>query len=372
MTTNFPTGNSSVVKLWSERTLFDFVSDTEMLGQMLKSGTIRRVDNTSKTAGDRVTVSFLNRLTDQGLLGMQTATGLESSLTYFTDNVNIDMLRIVIANPAAYTIDAQRVLYDIPEDTYRVESEWHKVHALVGAFNQLGGNTATTITYDTQNYSGGDRLKITGLNSAIAPSTTSGVTRIVRQNGLTTDQAVAADTTATAKLTDILNCETIAQTSRPYIRPLSETSEIKYHYYVHTQCYQDLLTDASASLQYRDIQQALITSGRGEGEMQRSFVFSQTRVFNSDKICPGVDSGTSAAVANTRRNVFCGRDAAAMCFGKGYTDGKADVAGFIIKSDFTDVGNIQRISMIGIYGIKKVVFNSNDNGVIVVTNYSAI
>lgn len=372
MTTNFPTGNSSVVKLWSERTLFDFVSDTEMLGQMLKSGTIRRVDNTSKTAGDRVTVSFLNRLTDQGLLGMQSATGLESSLTYFTDNVNIDMLRIVISNPAAYTIDAQRVLYDIPEDTYRVESEWHKVHALVGAFNQFSGNTAVSITYDTEVYSGNDRLKITGLNAAIAPSTTSGVTRIIRPNGLTTDQAVAADSTATAKLTDILSCETIAQTSRPYIRPLSETSEIKYHYYVHTQCYMDLLTDASASLQYRDIQQALITSGRGEGEMQRSFVFSQTRVFNSDKIPNGVDSGTAAAVANTRRNVFLGRDAGAMCFGKGYTDGKADVAGFIIKSDFVDVGNIQRISMIGIYGIKKVVFNSNDNGVIVVTNYSSI
>lgn len=133
--TSFNSSSASSVKLWSERTLYDFVTDTEMLGQMMKAGTLRRVDNTSKTAGDRVTVSFLNRLTDQGLLGMQSATGLESSLTYFTDNVNIDQLRIVVENPAAYTIDAQRVLYDIPEDTYRVESEWMKIRGLLGAFN---------------------------------------------------------------------------------------------------------------------------------------------------------------------------------------------------------------------------------------------
>lgn len=370
-TTTFTTNSASTVKLWSQRTLYDFVTDTEMLGQMMKAGTLRRVDDTSKTAGDRVTVSFLNRLTDQGLLGMQSATGLESALTYFTDNINIDQLRIVVENPAPYTIDAQRVLYNIPEDTYRVESEWMKIRGLLGAFNQLGGNTATTITYDGVAYSGNDRLKITGLNAAVAPST-GGATRVIRPNGSTTDQAVAADTTATAKLTDILTCETIAQTSRPYIRPLSETSEIKYHYYCHTQCYMDLLTDASASLQYRDIQQALITSGRGEGEMQRSFVFSQTRVFNSDKIPQGVDSGTSAAVANTRRNLFVGRDAGGICFGKGFTDGRENVAGFLVKTDFQDVGNLQRIAMIGIFGIKKVIFNSNDNGVIVSVNYSAI
>lgn len=375
--TQFGTNSTSTVKLWSQRTLYDFVSDTQMLGQMMKSGVLRREDQTSKTAGDRVTISFLERLEGQGLLGMEAATNQEDSLTYFTDNLNIDQLRYVVNNPAPYTIDQQRVLYDLPEDTYRVESEWMQVRGILGAFNQLAGNTATTITYDGQNYTGANRLKVTGLNAAVAPSTGS-ATRIIRQNGQTTDQGVGGDTTCTAKLTDILQMETIAATSRPYIRPLSETSEIKFHYFVHTQCYQDLMTDASSSLQYRDIQQALITSGRGEGEMQRSFVFSQTRVFNSDKIPQGVDSGTSAAVANTRRNVFCGRDAGAIAFGKGYTDGRESVAGFRIVSDFWDVGQVQRVAIAGIFGIKKVVFNTssngaaNDNGVIVSTNYSSI
>jgi hypothetical protein len=304
---------------------------------------------------------------------MQTATGLESSLDFFTDNINIDQLREVVSNPNTNTIDAQRVHYNFPEETYMALSEWMKTRGILGAFNQLAGNTATSISYDGIAYAGTDRLKITGLNAATAPTTTSGVTRIIRPNALTTDQAVGADTTATAKLTDILQCETYAATQRPYIRPLSENSGIKYHYYCHTQSYMDLMTDASSSLQYRDFWQALITSGRGEGLMERSFDFSQTRVFCSDKIPNGVDSGTSAAVANTRRNIFTGRDAGAICFGKGFSSGKGDdVAGFMMREDYLDVQQIQRISIVGIFGIKKIVFDSNDNAVIVSVNYSAI
>jgi hypothetical protein len=247
-----------------------------------------------------------------------------------------------------------------------------KVRGILGAFNQLAGNTATTIAYDGQNYTGNDRLKIEGLNSAVAPSTTSGVTRIIRANSLATDQAVAADTTATMKLSYILNAEVIAQTARPYIRPLSETSEIKYHCYVHTQQYNDLLNDTTSPFQFRDMQNSLITSGRGEGEIQRSFVFSQTRIFNSDKLPLGVNSGTSAAVSNCRRAIFCGRDAGAIAFGKGYSDGRAEVAGFRINSDYYDIAQVQRFAMVGVFGIKKVQFNSNDNGVIVISTYSSI
>lgn len=345
-----------------------------MLGQMIKAGVLRRVDNTNKDAGDRVTVSFLNRLTDQGLLGSASATGQESALTYYTDNLNIDQLRIPVSIPAPYTIDTQRVQYNLPEDTYRVMSEWMKVRGILGAFNQLGGNTASTIAYDGVNYTGNDRLKITGLNTGLPPSAVSGVTRVIYANNNTTDEGVGVDTNATMKLSYILNAETIAQTARPYIRPLSETSEVKYHCYVHTQQYNDLLQDTSSPFQYRDLQNALVTSGRGEGEIQRSFVFSQTRIFNSDKIPLGVHSGTApqAAVSNCRRAIFCGRDAGAIAFGKGYSDGRAEVAGFRINSDYYDIAQVQRFAMVGVFGVVKMQFNSNDNGSIVISTYSSI
>lgn len=370
--TTFSTSNGLTVKAWSERTLYDFVSDTEMLGQMIKAGVIRRQDETSRGSGDRVTVPFLNRLTSMGFVGNAVATGNESALTYYNDSLYIDQLRQAVSIPAPMTIDVQRVMMDLPEDTYKVLSEWHKVRGILGAFNQLAGNTGTTISYDGTSYAGNDRLQITGLNAAIAPSTASGVTRIIRPNSLTTDQAVAADTTATLKLSHILEAETVAQTARPYIRPLSETGEVKYHLYCHTQQYNNLLQDTTSPYQYRDIQQSLITSGRGEGAIQRSFVFSQTKVFNSDKIPLGVHSSTSAAVANCRRAIFAGADAGAISFGKGFSDGNDSVPGFNIMEDTYDIGQIRRIAMSGIYGIKKLQFNSNDNGSIVISTYSSI
>lgn len=366
---------SSIVQLWSQRTIYDFVSDTGMFGQMISSGIIRRLDDTTRSAGDQVTISFNNRITQAGFLGMQSGEGLANPLIYYTDKLYINQLRQIIENPAPFTIDIQRVNYNIPEDSYRQLSEWMKVRSVLGSFNQLAGNTATTLTWDGVSYTGSNILQLTGLNSPLAPSTTSGVTRIFRPNGDANDTAVGADTSATAKLTDILQCELFAQAQQPYIRPLSETSEIKFHYYVHTQCYMDLINDTQSPGQFRDIQQSLITSGRGEGEIQRSFVYSQTRVFNSDKLPQGVSAG-SIAVANTRRNVFCGRDAAACAFGRGFggngrTAGENDAYGFVVKTDYTDTGNMQRIAMSGIFGIKKIVFNGNDEGVIVVTNYSA-
>lgn len=381
--TPFATSNALTSKEWSQRTIFDFVSDVEMLGQMIKSGVIRRQDELSRGQGDRITVPFLNRLVQPGFIGNAAVTNSESPLIYSSDAMYIDQLRQVAMISADYTIDVQRasIGLDFSEDTYRVLSEWHKVRGILGVFNQLAGNTATTLAWDGYNYSGNDRLQLTGLNAAIAPSTNSGVTRILRANNLSTDELVAADTTATMKISNILQAETVAQTIKPYIREIDALGEIKYHCYVHTQQYNNLIQDTTSPIQYRDIQQSLITSGRGEGQIARSFVISQTRVFNSDKLPLGVNSSTSAAVDNCRRAIFCGRDAGAMAFGRGFSDGKDSVAGFRIQEDYVDVGQQRRIGMSGIYGIKKLQFTDqgsgtpgvpNDNGVIVISTYSSI
>jgi hypothetical protein len=372
--TNFSSSNGLTVKAWSERTLYDFTSDKYLLGQMIKAGVIRRQDELSRKSGDQVTIPFLNRITQMGFVGNAVALGNESPLLYYNDALVINQLRQAVSIPNKRTIDAQRVQMNLSEDTYKSLSDWHKVRGVLGALNQLAGNNATTIAYDSVNYSGNDRLQVTGLNSAIAPSTASGVTRIVRPNSLTTDQAVGADTTATMKLQYILDCETIAQTARPYIPPLAENPAdgVKYHFYVHIQQYNNLLQDTTSPYQYRDIQNAMITSGRGSGGIERSFVFSETKVFCTDKIPLGVHSGTSAAVANCRRAIFAGADAGAISFGQGFSGSGDAVPGFDIMEDTWDIGQQRLIAMSGIYGIKKLQFNSNDNGSIVVSTYSSI
>lgn len=369
-TTIFNANDPQTIKLWSNRTMYDFVSDTDLLGKLIKYDVVRRLDDTSKLHGDRVRMSYLRRLSNQGLLGNEVATGNEVAQQYFTDDVSIDQLRNVVSIPAPYTISSQRVSYNLSEDTYKTLSDWQNQRAIVALLNQLAGNTANTITYDGETYAGNDRLKITGMNAAVAPS--SG--RIIRPAALTTDQAVAADTTATMKLDHILLAEAQAETQRPYIRPLTNNTlgNIKYVCIVHTGQWYNLLTDTSSAMQYRDFNLAMMTAGKSEGQIPDAIVVSKTLIMKTDKIPNGVNSSTGDAVANCRRAVFMGMDAAGLAFGMGYSDGRDSVAGFVIKSDLTDVGQNYRVSMVGIYGMKKVTFNSVDNGVIVISTYSTL
>lgn len=366
-TTQFLTSDPSTVKLWSNRIYKDFITDSGLLAAMIKSGVVSQQDKTQNTAGDRITISFLNRLTNAGLIGDQVATGNETNISYFTDNVFINSLRNPVALPNTMTISQQRVQYNLLEDAYQVSMDWLKIRGVVGALYQLAGYTATSFTYDGTTYSGSQRLTLTGMNDAIAPT----ASRVFRPNSLTTDEAVNADPTATMTFNSVLECEALAETLRPYIRPISETDGIKFHMYVHTRQWQQLLQDTTAPVQYRDIQGNMIASGRGDGRIARSMVYSQTEIFKTDKIPNGVNSSTGASLANVRRAVFCGKDAACLALGMGFADGKETVPGFLIRQDEYDIGQQRRMAISAIFGIKKIQFNGLDNGVIVVPTYVA-
>lgn len=365
-TTNFPSSSVHAVKLWSDRLYYDVISDETMLGQMISDGTLVKKEDTQRGAGDQVKYSFLNRLTDKGLIGMQSATGNEVAQVYYQDTMNIDQLRLVVANPAAGTIDAQRVVFDLEEDAYENLRNWMLDHMHVGIMNQLAGNTATSITYDGATYTGNERLSITGMNAAVAPS---GTGRIIRPNGLTTDQAVNADSTATMKLSLIDEAEKAAQNNRPYIRTLSEDNGIKYKCYVHIDNFYQLIQDDSGPVQYRDIFYNQIAAGKSS-LIGRSFDYSQTRIIATDKVPYGVHSGTSAAQTNVRRAVFVGREAGCVAFGQGYSDGTNTTPGFAFKQDMWDVENIMRIAAVSVFGISKSQFNSTDHGSIVISAYA--
>lgn len=365
--TQFASGDLQTVKLWSNRIYRDFVTDTGLLAAMMEAGVISKQEKTQNEAGDSVRISFLQRQTGPGLIGDQAATGNENALTYFTQDLAINQLRYPIAIPNTMTISQQRVLYDLPEDTYKVSMDWLAQRGVVSALYQMAGFNPTSFTFDGYTYTGSQQLTLTGMNPVLAPS----ATRVYYPNGLATDEAVNADPTATLKFSYIDELEAMAETVRPYIRPISERDGIKYHLYVHTRQWQSLINDTSAPIQYRDIFGNLIAAGRTEGGIARSMVYSQTEIFKTDKIPNGVNSTTAVTLANTRRAVFCGRDAAVMALGRGYSDGKDVVPGFLIREDVIDIAQTRRIAISAIWGIKKVQFNGIDHGVIVLPTYVA-
>ena len=116
----------------------------------------------------------------------------------------------------------------------------------------------------------------------------------------------------------------------------------------------------------------MINSGRQDGRIPTSIVYSKTRIFKTPYIPLGVNSSTSAEVANCRRAVFCGKESLAIAYGQGYNDGGSIVPGFTINSDTVDIQNIRRYAIVGVFGIKKLKFDSVDHGTIVVSTYSRI
>ncbi len=368
--TIFSVDSPQTVKLWSMRIYRDFVTDTGMLAAMMEAGIIRKHEDTSENAGDRVRISFLQKQTGAGLIGNESANGNENALVYFTDDLLINQLRYPIEIPNVMTISQQRVVYDLPEDTYKVSMDWLAQRGIVSVLYQLAGFNAATFSYQGTTFTGPKRLTLTGMNTPIAPS----ANRVLYIGNNTSDTTTNSDTTATFKLSLVDQLEAMAEIANPYyIRPLSENGEIKYHLYVHTFQWQQLIQDTSAPIQFRDIFGNAIASGDGDGGFGRSMLYSQTLILKTDKIPNGLtaNDGTGLVLPNVRRAVFCGRDAVAFALGRGYDDGKEIVPGFMIREDVIDIGNTRRVAINALWGAKKVTFNNVDHGVIVIPGYVA-
>lgn len=82
--TQFSTSDVQTRKIWSERMMYDSISDETLVGQMISDGTLVKKEDLSKASaagsGDEIKYHFLARLSNKGLVGSQSATGNEHLL----------------------------------------------------------------------------------------------------------------------------------------------------------------------------------------------------------------------------------------------------------------------------------------------------
>jgi N4-gp56 family major capsid protein len=365
-TTSFTSADVQTRKAWSDRVYNDIITDTELVSDMLSDGILKEEKDLSKNKGDTVKFHFRRRISAKGFIGDAVATGLEQALVYDQDEVVINQLRQVESIPNKGTISEQRVVFNMPEDAYMALKDYIQERMVVSAFNQLCGNSATSLTYDGQTYTGNDRLEITGMNSAVAPSANQ---IIYAGTANTTDALVNADTSATMSLKYIDEAVTRARKNRPYIRPISG-KPYKYVCYVHVDGFKQIVQDTTAPIQFRDLFYSNMAGGKGDkGFNNMSLQYMDTLIVSTDKIPNGVSSSTSQA--NVRRAVFVGEEAGVLAFGKGYTAGGKTTPGFSFQEDTVDVEQIRRIAISSIFGITKATYNSVDRGTIVISHYVA-
>ena len=91
-------------------------------------------------------------------------------------------------------------------------------------------------------------------------------------------------------------------------------------------------------------------------------------IHEATRVPQGVSTVTSAAVANTRRAIFCGAQAAVFATGR---DTSAPDEKMSYVEETFDYGNQLGVSAGVIAGLKKTRFNSADFGTIVIPTYAA-
>lgn len=356
---SYPVGDTFAVKLWSKQLalaerasldLSDLIGDSE-------DNIIHRRTEPSKGKGDKVTFGLSTRLTGDGVTEGQAADGNAEALSTFVDSLLINELGHVVGVPSDDTIDAQRVPFNIRSTARDRMANWWRDRKSVSFFNQVCGNTAET------------RTKYVGLNPTTVPSGDSTNTRQIWAGVATTDQGLGASDTFTTALID--KAVQFARSGNNMIRPIMVRGQPKYVLYLHEAQVTSLRTNTGAN-GWLDIHRtALAGAERGDNPIYSGALgeWNTCVIRRSQDVTLGCNSATpTTAVANVRRAVLLGAQAACLGFGT-RTNGNDR---YRWNEELKDHKRRLEVSAWSIWGMKKAVYNSVDHGCLVISTFSSV
>jgi N4-gp56 family major capsid protein len=346
--TSYGVNHPLAVKVWAKKLFVEALKATYASKFMGKgSDALCQIrSELNKGAGDRITVGLRMQMTGTGVSGDGTLEGNEEALATYSDNIFIDQLRHAVRSGGK--MSEQRVPFSVREEARSGLQDWWADRIDSWFFNQLAGNTLQTDT------------KYTGMQATVAPSNK------VYPASVNASDELSISTTDKFKLEYIDYAKELAETRTTPIRPLKINGQDKYVIFLHPYQVTDLRV-ATSSGQWLDIQKAAMDGGKVSenpiftgalGEYNGVILHRSTRV-------PGGISNAGAAVANTRRAIFCGAQAALMAYGE---NGDGEMSWV---EELFDYKNQLGVSAGMIGGLKKATFNSVDHGVIVIPTYAA-
>jgi N4-gp56 family major capsid protein len=352
--TSYGTNDPMAVKLWSKRLMVEVLKTTwasRFMGPT--AGSIIQIkDETTKSAGDKVTFGLRMQLTGAGVIGDGTLEGAEEALTTYSDSVVVNQLRHAVRS--AGRMSQQRVPFAIRDEALSGLRDWWSDRMDYAWINQIAGNTVQTDT------------RYTGLQATVNCDTSHEVF-VTDAGNAGTDQSIS--TTDTFVLSVIDKAVERARTNTPAIRPVNVRGKNYYCAFLHDYQVTDLRTNTNTG-QWLDIQKAAMTGGEIDDNpiFDGSLGVYNGAILHADYRMPlGVNStATTTAVANTRRAVFCGAQAAVLAFGRDNGPER-----FTWVEELFDYENELGVSAGLIFGLTKVVFNSADYATVVMATYGA-
>lgn len=363
-TTSYPVNDALAVKLWSrvlDHEALKYTDIAPLIGDD-ENSIIHRQDALSKGPGDQITYAIVMQLSQLGFSENQLAEGNGETLTTYSDALLINELMAVVGVKSRRTIDQQRVPWDLRNTAKGRLGDWYRKRYSTAFFNQMCGYTLAT------------DVRLTGLNAVIA------ATRVLRQSSRASDDLLLVGDTFTLDMIDKAKEQAI--TATPQIRPVkfkgkssrrngrsdfNNTLEDMYVVYLHPYQITALRRNTSTG-QWLDLQKAASMGREETGNMIFSGaigIYNGCIMRSSFDVTQGV-SATGTAVANVRRAVLLGGQAAMMGFGRDNGPEK-----LTWNEELFDHKRRLEISALTIHGLKKTVYNAVDYGVIVMSSYAA-
>lgn len=350
--TQYGVNHPLAVKLWARKLFVEALKTTwfnRLMGR--NSGALVQVmPETGKQKGDTVTFGLRMQLAGDGVQGDATLEGNEEELTTFSDSLVINQIRHAVRS--AGRMSEQRVPFSVREEARAALTDWWADRLDWALMNQLAGYTPQGDT------------KYTGNNVVNAPTS-----QILAASDTVQNPAneAALDNTCIFNLTMLDQAVARAKTMSPAIRPVRVGGNEYFVCIIHPfQTYQ-LRRNTNAG-QWADIQKAALAGGAGANSpifTGALGIYNGVVLHESSRIPNGVTSG-NAPIANVRRAVFCGAQAAVVAFGR---DEDAPET-FSWAEELFDYGNQLGVGVGGVFGVKKTRFNNADFAAMVLSSYS--
>lgn len=343
----YATGDVLTNKRWSKLMLAQFMQETWFLRLASKEDTaaILILDDLEKHAGDQITYGISELMTAPGVLDLNTLTGTEEAVLTFGDSLVIHELAhaTLLKGP----ISNQRVLFDRRKTGRNRLADWYAARIDHSAANQAAGLITQTDT------------RFTGLQATTAVS---GTNRHVWAGGVTDAASLTGGTHLfTIDLIDKAQLKAKALTSG--IRPIKIGGRSMYVCVMHPTQATDLRTNTNVG-QWFDIQKAAMTGGDiGDNPIfwQSLGMYRQALLHENARI-PNAIANAGTIVANTKRALFFGAQGMTLAFGRASGQDQK----FHWMEEMRDYGRQLGIAVSGVWGLKKVVMNSVDQGIIVI------
>jgi hypothetical protein len=356
--TAYPVGNALAVNLWAKKLSVEALRQTYFYEFMGRGGDNMIVyrDDLGSDAGDNITFGLRAQLTGAGVQGDATLEGNEEALTTYTDNLKIDQLRHAVRS--AGKMSEQRVPFEVRDE------------AKSGL--PTGSPIASTPACSTSSAASPPRpTRASPATTPRAPDTN----HIFRPNSRTTDESLTTGDEFNLAIIDKMvarayQFNNAAGTGNP-IRPMRAQGRKLWVMFVHDHQIYQLRSSASAGT-WIDYQKSAITGGDKENPLFKGGdlvgEYNGVLLHRAPRVTNGVNSTTGASVANARRAVMCGAQAAMFATGRDFGAGQENKFSWVEES--FDYGNQLGVSAGSIFGLKKTRFNSQDYACFVAATYT--